>query len=102
MRRALSLIGERLSGVYGANELAADLGMSRSSLGRMFAAELETTPSGEFMRQRIARAKALLSAADEPMKAVAARCGFCDGAHFANAFRRATGLTPLAYRRTRR
>ena len=99
MRRALALVSEHLADAYGASELAAGLGVSRATLNRLFCAELESTPSAEFLRQRVARAKLLLSTSDEPMKAVAAACGFCDGAHFANTFKRATGVSPLAWRR---
>lgn len=99
MRRALALISEHLQDVYGASELAADLGISRATLNRLFAAELESSPSAEFLRQRIARAKVLLSSTGEPMKSIAASCGFCDSAHFSNVFRRQTGATPRHYRK---
>lgn len=98
VRRALSLVAEHLADAYGASELAADLGISRATLNRIFAAELESSPSAEFLRQRIARARLLLSTTDYPMKAVAASCGFCDSAHLANVFRRETGVTPSDYR----
>ena len=98
MRRALSLISDHLAESYGASELADDLGVSRATLNRLFTAELESSPSAELLRQRIARAKILLSTTDDPMKAVAAACGFCDSAHLSNVFRRETGLTPKAFR----
>jgi len=101
MRRALSLISDHLAETYGASELADGLGVSRATLNRLFTAELESSPSAEFLRQRIARAKILLSTTDKPMKAVAAACGFCDSAHLANVFRRETGLTPSDFRTER-
>ncbi len=99
VRRALALIREHLSDAYGVSELAAELGMSRATLSRLFSAEMESAPSAEFLRQRIVRAKALLATTDSPVKAIAAACGFCDAAHLTNVFRRETGVTPRAFRR---
>ena len=100
MRRALSLISDHLADAYGANELASALGISRATLNRLFASELESSPSAEFLRQRIARAKIMLASTDDPMKLIASSCGFCDSAHFANVFRRKTGQTPRNFRKT--
>ena len=98
VRRALALIREHLPDAYGVGELAAELGVSRATLGRLFAAELESAPSREFLVQRLARAKALLAAKGNPIKAVAVACGFCDAAHLTNVFRRETGMTPRTFR----
>lgn len=98
LRRALALIREHLPDAYGVSELAAELGVSRATLGRLFAAELESSPSREFLVQRLARAKTLLAAKGEPIKAIAAACGFCDAAHLTNVFRRETGMTPRTFR----
>ncbi len=102
MRRALSMIAEHLADAYGASELADDLEISRATLNRIFAAELESSPSKEFLRQRIAKAKLLLSTTDEPMKAIASACGFCDSAHLSNVFSRETDITPRDYRNRHR
>ncbi|MBQ7666446.1 MAG: substrate-binding domain-containing protein [Kiritimatiellae bacterium] len=99
MRKALSLIARHLGDAYGAADLAREMGISRATLGRLFAAELDSAPAKEIARQRLARAKLLLARTDRPLKAIARECGFCDAAHFTNAFRRATGLTPRAARR---
>lgn len=100
MRRALSLVSKHLADAYGASELAGDLGISRATLNRLFASELESSPSAEFLRQRIAKARLLLASTDDPMKLIASSCGFCDSAHFANVFRRETGQTPSNFRKT--
>ena len=102
MRRALSMIAEHLADAYGASELATDLEISRATLNRIFTAELESSPSKEFLRQRIAKAKLLLSTTDEPMKAIASACGFCDSAHLSNVFSRETDTTPSDYRNRHR
>ena len=99
LRHALALIREHLSDSYGVSELAADLGVSRATLSRLFSAEMDSTPSNEFLRQRLARAKVLLATTDIPIKTIASECGFCDFSHLANVFRRETGTTPHAFRR---
>ena len=99
LRHALALIREHLSDSYGVSELAADLGVSRATLSRLFSAEMDSTPSNEFLRQRLARAKVLLATTDRPIKTIASECGFCDFSHLANVFRRETGTTPHAFRR---
>ncbi len=98
MRRALLAMSTHLASSYGTDQLAQDLGVSRSSLNRIFAAELDTSPSAEMQRQRLARAKLLLASTQMPIKAVAAACGFCHMAHLSNVFRRMVGCTPSHYR----
>ena len=90
---------EHLSDAYGVSELAAELGVSRATLSRLFSTEMDSTPSKEFLRQRLARAKVLLATTDSPIKTIASECGFCDFSHLANVFRRGTGITPRAFRR---
>lgn len=53
----------------------------------------------ELMSARLERAKALLSQTSLPIPEIAACCGYKFPAHFRNAFRAATGLNPLAWRK---
>lgn len=98
MRAAVRLIADHLADTYGTDQLAADLGLSRATLNRLFRAELGTTPSAEMLRQRLAKAKLLLASTEQPLKSIATVCGFCHAAHLANVFRAHVGLTPSAYR----
>jgi len=41
-----------------------------------------------------------LETGDEGISAIALRAGFADQSHFTRTFKRHTGLTPQAYRRT--
>ena len=52
------------------------------------------------MRLRIEHAQSLLTTTDAPLAEVARLCGFADAPHLTKAFRRATGTTPAAYRRS--
>jgi AraC family transcriptional regulator len=55
---------------------------------------------GEYVRRlRVEEARRRLAGSDAPISQIAAAGGFCDQAHLSRVFKKATGLTPLAYRR---
>ncbi len=56
----------------------------------------------DILHQRIERGKILLGESNLKLAIVAQRCGFAHAQHFGTLFRRLTGLTPAAYRRTAR
>ncbi|MBR1608428.1 MAG: helix-turn-helix transcriptional regulator [Kiritimatiellae bacterium] len=80
-------------------QLCEALGVPQLRLERHFSAELGRTPGAEILRQRLARAKALLLETEMPLAEVAARCGFCNASYLSNLFRRETGLAPRAWRK---
>ncbi|MGY1745095.1 helix-turn-helix transcriptional regulator [Blastococcus sp. SYSU D00695] len=53
-------------------------------------------------RRRLDRAGRDLLQTDDAVQAIAMRWGYSDASHFTNAFKRAHGSTPLAYRRAHR
>jgi AraC family transcriptional regulator len=77
--------------------LAREAGLHRATLGRAFRAAYGCTPA-EFLGYTRVRA-AMDALSNETPAAVALRCGFYDQSHFANAFRRVTGMTPRTYSR---
>ena len=82
------------------SELAAQLGISRVTLGKRFRRETGAALSEYFMRARIACAKKLLRTTNLSVARIARRAAFKDSRSFHRAFRRETGLTPARYRRT--
>ena len=96
---ALREIARRLDTSFGVEEIATSLKISRTQLDKLFAEKFTRSVGKEIVRQRIERAKKLLSETDKPMKEIAALCGFCNAGYFTNAFRTETGLTPKAWRR---
>ena len=98
---ALREIAKRLSASFGVAEIADALKMPRTRLDRLFAEKFSRSVGKEIVRQRIERAKKLLTSTDKPMKEIAALCGYCNAGYFTNAFRAETGLTPKAWRRGR-
>ena len=99
LRQAFRFIRENLSRPFGAAEAAENLGISRIRLDRLFASEMKRSLGAEILRQRIAKAKRLLTDTDETLDAIAASCGFCHASYLINSFKKATGTTPHRYRR---
>lgn len=79
-------------------ELAELCGISPRHLHRQFQALTGRTVADYIEASRIEQAKRLLASRDHPIKAIAEACGFAHANSFARAFRRSTGLTPLAFR----
>ena len=98
---ALKEIAKRLSTSFGVTEIAEALKVPRTRLDRLFAEKFSRSVGKEIVRQRIERAKELLTTTDKQMKEIAALCGYCNAGYFTNAFRAETGLTPKAWRRER-
>lgn len=78
-------------------DLAERLGCSASGLAHGLRREAGITVLARIRWLRIREARRLL-ADGVPAKAVAARLGFASASHFAQVFRRETGLTPGGYR----
>ena len=98
LRHALFYFREHLSDSFGMTQLAEALGASETEIRQAFAEGLDTTPMKELRHRRLARAKQLLSDTDLTVGEVARQTGFCNIAHFSNAFTAAVGHSPLAYR----
>ena len=97
--KALALVAENLSRPWGVAQLCAAIGVAPRRLCRRFTAELGRSPGEEILRQRMARAKALLGDTDLPLREIAAQCGLCHASYLSNLFRRETGLAPRAWRK---
>ncbi len=60
------------------------------------------TPADYVLNVRVNAARALLETTDKLITDIAVETGFCDHSHFIKTFKRFTGHTPGAYRRTHR
>jgi transcriptional regulator GlxA family with amidase domain len=79
--------------------LAALVRLSASYFARAFKVSFGATPHDYLMRLRMQRAQLQLLGSDVPLAQIALDCGLCDQAHFSRVFRRATGISPSAWRR---
>jgi AraC family transcriptional regulator len=81
------------------HDIAGAANVHAASIVRAFRAHLRCSP-GEYVRLvRIENAKRELASTGRAIGEIALDAGFYDQSHFANVFRRATGLTPREYRR---
>jgi AraC family transcriptional regulator len=80
------------------HDIAGAANVHETSIVRAFRAHLKCSP-GEYVRRvRIEKAKRELTSSDRALSEIALEAGFYDQSHFANVFRRATGMTPREYR----
>jgi AraC family transcriptional activator FtrA len=93
---ALGRLDQRLT----LSDLASAAHLSKRTLARRFEATVGTTPMRWLLAQRIGRAQQLLETTDAPVERVAELAGFGSPANLRQHFSRATGVSPLSYRRT--
>ncbi|HEV7321465.1 MAG TPA: helix-turn-helix domain-containing protein [Ensifer sp.] len=79
-------------------ETAAATHLTEDDLAAGFVSVTGQAPEQWLLRYRIGRAKHYLTGGGEPLATIAARCGFADEAHFTEAFRTVTGVSPSAWR----
>ena len=87
--------GSRLS----INEIAAKLGISRSTLFRVFQLEYGRSPKQVLDDLRLQKAKHLLKASTDSIKEIATACGFNGLAYFSRLFKAQTGIPPSQWRK---
>ncbi|KWF22473.1 AraC family transcriptional regulator [Burkholderia pseudomultivorans] len=96
--RVRDLLHAHMDGNLGLDELAAQTGIDRFRLTRLFQRAFGTSPHAYLVRLRLRAARRLLAAGRTPAQA-AADVGFADQSHLGRWFRRAYRITPAAYRR---
>lgn len=74
--------------------------MSPRTFARRFRDETGTTPHHWLTQQRVLLARRMLEEGDDPIDAVADRCGFGTAAMLRHHFGQIVGVSPVAYRRT--
>jgi transcriptional regulator GlxA family with amidase domain len=80
--------------------MASHAGCSERSFARRFRAETGTTPLQWLLHQRVLHARRLLESTDLPIEEITQLAGFGTAASLRAHFRRATAVSPVAYRRT--
>ena len=81
-------------------DLLADAHMSKSYFLRLFRRYMGTTPYNYLVNFRITQAKELLVLTDHSVSEIAQEVGFGDASNFSTRFVKATGQSPLQYRKS--
>ncbi|MCO5974327.1 GlxA family transcriptional regulator [Actinoallomurus soli] len=83
---------------HGIGDLAERAGLSPRHLQRRFTAELGVPPAAYVERVRVEAARRALAEGDDPVEAIARRCGFGTAETLRRAFHRHVGVPPSDYR----
>lgn len=98
LRTALDYVGDNLAEDLTLAGIAREVRMSPYHFARMFKLSTGLSPHQYVLRQRIERAKALLTNTDLPVGVVAREVGFASPSHFTQQFRRLLGVSPSTFR----
>jgi LacI family transcriptional regulator len=90
-----------LEGIH-VGSVLREVPLSRRALEHRFRKLLGRTPKAEIQRLRIERVKTLLSSTDLPIRRISDQLGFHQPSYLSSLFRKATGQSPAAFRRTSR
>jgi AraC family carnitine catabolism transcriptional activator len=99
---ALELMERNLEHPLALSVLARAVRLSVRQLERLFLAELGRLPHRQYLDIRLRRSHDLLVDTDEPVLAVALKCGFGDATRFARLYRDLLGEPPSATRHAAR
>jgi AraC family transcriptional regulator len=100
--RAQELLHARFSEVIRTSEVAAAVGIHPAHLARAFRNHFRLSMGSYVRALRLDWAARELVRSDASLTTVALAAGFADQSHFTRFFKRHTGLTPNAYRRSMR
>lgn len=98
VQRALDFIHKNVGRALTLEEIAAASHISVSFLIRLFKRQVGVTPIAYVEQLRLQRATELLRNSHYPIAQIATLLGYEHPAYFGQRFRKATGLTPRAYR----
>lgn len=98
LRRIEEVIAARLGQGLTVQDLADELGLSAGFFSRAFKQATGRSPHAYILDQKVARARALISAGAEDLSAVALAAGFSSHAHLSTVFCQKLGVNPSVLR----
>jgi AraC family transcriptional regulator len=101
LRQITDWIGEHLAEEFNLDQLAARAGVSKFYFIRLFKSAMKVSPARYHINLRMDEAQRLLRETEKTIVDVGFDVGYSNPSHFAQAFRKETGLTPSEYRRQR-
>ncbi|MBL7238014.1 MAG: helix-turn-helix domain-containing protein [Komagataeibacter hansenii] len=99
LRKALDHMEAHLAEPFDLDFLAGLCGMSRFHFSRSFHNTMGQSPSRWFIQRRVEHAKDLLSQTNRSIIEIALTSGYESASHFAQMFRRETGVSPRDFRK---
>lgn len=100
LRRAKEFLHDEMSRNPGVTELSAAVGMNVDHFSRMFKRSTGLAPHRYLDSIRLERAKRLLAEGRAAMIDIAYEIGYANPSQFSTFFRKRTGLSPTAFRRS--
>ena len=94
-------MAENLSEEFNLDRLAALAGLSKFYFNRLFKGAVGVSPSHYHINLRMDEAKRLLRETKRTVVEIALDVGYSNPSHFAQLFRKETGLPPSDYRKQR-
>jgi AraC family transcriptional regulator len=98
LRVAIDYMNDNLGEDLALTSIAASVSLSPYHFARMFKRSVGLSPHQYVLRQRIERAKSLLTSTTLTVGEVSREVGFASPSHFAQQFGRLVGVPPSAYR----
>ncbi|MEG2769596.1 MAG: AraC family transcriptional regulator [Oscillospiraceae bacterium] len=96
---AMKRIQENFAQLYGVEELALQMNVTREHLVRVFHENLGITPGQYLTKIKIKYEKQILQNREYTLEVIASLCGFAGANYFCKVFKKQTGQTPMQYRR---
>jgi AraC family transcriptional regulator len=94
-------MAEHVAEDFSLDRIAAQAGLSKFHFQRLFKSAMGVTPSRYHINLRMNLARRLLRETKKSVVDIALEVGYANPSHFAQLFRRETGLSPSDYRRRR-
>ena len=101
LRQITDWMVENVAEEFNLDRLAAQAGLSKFYFNRLFRSAMGMSPSRYQITLRLDEARRLLRETKKSVVEVALDVGYANPSHFAQLFRRETGLAPSDYRRQR-
>lgn len=99
LRRVMRVMAAAAEDGFSLAELAEAADLSYWYLSHAYKVSTGEAPYQTYQRQRLERAKTLLTKTTMSMTTIAAELRYSSPSHFSTSFKRSVGLPPLAYRR---
>ena len=100
---AVSIIEADYAYLYGIDDLADRLEVTKHHLIRLFTANTGISPGKYLTNVRMLHAESMLQTCeDTPLEIIAGACGYSCANYFSKAFKKQTGLTPSEYAKASR